>query len=222
MGLLAAPAAALAVAACGSSAKAGSKTSAGATRAPSKRRVLAPASASARTELAAAAGYLGIGAAQLRSKLRTGESLGELAKSTPGKSEAGLIAAIEQRDRNASRSLQRQVRAQVRTPGGPPRRRLLPLREDAREYLGLTVPQLREREQGGSTLAQIAQAIPARSEAGLIEAIFNDRKRQLEAAVREGRLRADVEHLSLAHLRERVHAYVTQRPAATQGSKTSP
>jgi hypothetical protein len=44
--------------------------------------------------LAAAASYLGVSAAQLRSELRSGKTLAQIADATGGKSEAGLIAAL--------------------------------------------------------------------------------------------------------------------------------
>ncbi|HEX3519506.1 MAG TPA: hypothetical protein VHT29_10785 [Solirubrobacteraceae bacterium] len=43
---------------------------------------------------ATARGYLGLSAAQLRSELRSGMTLAQIADGTPGKSEAGLIEAI--------------------------------------------------------------------------------------------------------------------------------
>jgi hypothetical protein len=43
---------------------------------------------------AAAASYLGVSKKELRAKLRAGETLAQLAESTPGRSRAGLIAAL--------------------------------------------------------------------------------------------------------------------------------
>jgi hypothetical protein len=43
---------------------------------------------------AAAAGYLGSTPTQLRTQLRAGESLAQIARATPGKSKAGLVAAL--------------------------------------------------------------------------------------------------------------------------------
>jgi len=48
-----------------------------------------------RGALAGAAAYLGVSTAQLHSELKGGESLAEIANATSGKSEAGLIAALE-------------------------------------------------------------------------------------------------------------------------------
>ena len=211
------------VTACGSSHKTTVKTgSAGATSAQSRRRTAEQAVRSARIELAAAADYLGVSIAQLHRELRGGKSLAAVASNTRGKTAAGLIAALERhRVKGASKGLEQPVGSQVRTPGGRLLAPLLSLREDAREYLGLTLPQLRERERGGKSLAQVARTVPGRSEAGMIEAIFNTRKHQLETAVKAGRLRADVERLSLSGLRRRVRVYVTHSAGgqSSQGSR---
>ncbi len=210
------------ITACGSSHETTVKTgSAGATSAASRQRAAAQAVRSARTEVAAAAAYLGVSVAQLHRELRGGKSLAAVAKSTRGRTEAGLIAALErQRVKGASKGLEQPVVSQVQTPGGRLLAPLFSLREDAREYLGLTLAQLRDRERGGKSLAQVARTVPGRSEAGMIDAIFNTRKRQLEAAVKTGRLRADVERLSLSGLRRRVQVYVT-RPAGGESSQGS-
>jgi hypothetical protein len=49
---------------------------------------------------ATAAGYLGIGRAQLVRELRSGRSLADIAGATPGRSAGGLIAALESAARN--------------------------------------------------------------------------------------------------------------------------
>jgi hypothetical protein len=46
------------------------------------------------TTTQAASGYLGLSVTQLRSQLRSGKTLAEIAKATAGKSEAGLIEAL--------------------------------------------------------------------------------------------------------------------------------
>jgi hypothetical protein len=77
--------------------------------------------------LMSAAGYLGLTTAQLRSDLQSGKSLGEIANATAGKSEAGLIQALEAADRQKlaaiSARLPRRVAAEVARVGGPPARR---------------------------------------------------------------------------------------------------
>jgi hypothetical protein len=202
--------AAVVLTACGSGSRRPSKTGSAATSTaqsgPKAHGQLAPA---AQTELAAAAAYLRVSVPELQQELRGGKSLAEVAAKTPGRTEAGLIAAItRQRARKPSKSVEQRVRAQVRARGDSSLQPLLSFREDAREYLGLTVAQLRQYAKGGKTLARIAGEIPGRSEAGLIDAIFGARERQLEAAVKAGTLRADVERLTLLHLRDRVRTYV--------------
>ena len=193
---------AVVISACGSGSQPTTHSTAGG--AAKDKRAAAQVSRTARTELAAAAAYLGVSVTRLRAELRGGKSLAEVARKTPGRTEAGLIAAVtRQRSPGAGTSVERQVGAQLRRPGP-----VLSLREDAREYLGLTVAQMRARARGGKTLAQLAREIPGKSEAGMIDAIFGARERQLEAAVKAGRLRADVERLTLLHLRERIRTYV--------------
>ena len=158
---------------------------------------------SLRPTLGAAASYLGTTVAKLRGELHTGKSLAQIAKETPGKSEAGLIAAVEQtRQKKITKAQQRldgRVSAQVRIPGGPRAgRHIYSLREDARTYLGLTVSTLHGEERAGRSLAQIAKETPGKSEAGLETAIFDARKQQLEAAVKAGTLKASTESASLS------------------------
>ena len=163
--------------------------------------------------LSAAAGYLGTSVHQLRSDLHSGKSLAQIAKETPGKSEAGLVAAVEQvRQKKLTKAQARidnRVAAQVRIPGGPRAgRRILSLREDARVYLGLSVSKLRADERSGKSLAQIAKETPGKSEAGIEAAIFNARRQQLQTAVKAGEMTAASEAMSLGHLQRRIHVYV--------------
>ncbi len=187
---------------------AGANTTATSTAATSTKPAGAPAHHAPRPLLASAASYLGVSSARLREELRGGKSLAQIAKETPGKSEAGLIAAVDrQRLTKASKRLQRRVAAQVRAPGGRLKRRILTLREDALSYLGLTSSELRS-EQRSKTLAQIAQSTAGKSEAGLREAIYNARKQQLEAAVSAGTISATVESHNLARLPTLINAYM--------------
>lgn len=174
--------------------------------------MLAPGLLSRQTELTVAAEYLGIPLVQLRRELRADKSLAQVVKRTPGKSEAGLIIAIERhRTGRSGKAPEGQVKAQVRAPGRQLLKPILPLREDAREYLGLTIEQLRSREAAGESLAQIATATPGKSTAGLINAMFADRKEQLLLDVKAGRLKAQTERQSLARLRARLQSYVARR-----------
>jgi hypothetical protein len=106
--------------------------------------------------LVTAAGYLGLSTRQLRSELRSGKSLAEIASSTPGKSQAGLVEALESADKRrlaaAATRVPRRVIAQVNRVGGPlrgaaagPRHKHLRARtlSTAAAYLGISAAQLR-------------------------------------------------------------------------------
>ena len=167
---------------------------------------------SARNVVRAAASYLGLSVAQLRRELRSGKSLAQIARETPGKSEAGLVHAILTAQRanfaTAEAKLARRVKAQVSAPGGPVGQvRTLGLGRTARAYLGLTGAQLRADERGGKSLAQIARETSGKSEAGLIEALVAARARALEVAVRAGALSATAEKTRLEAVRRRMSAF---------------
>jgi len=173
---------------------------------------------SAARALNAAATYLGLSFTQLRSELRAGKSLAQLAHETPGRSELGLIAAIEAAQRGKlagklARRISRRATAEVRSPGGPG---LLAgshsLRQQARTYLGLSRPELLSDTRAGKSLAQIAQSTPGRSEAGLIQALVAARRAELEQAVKAGRVTAGQEATRLAGLRQRMTAFVDRVP----------
>jgi energy-converting hydrogenase Eha subunit B len=151
--------------------------------------------------LATAAGYLGTSPAQLRSELQAGKSLAAIADATPGKSEAGLIAALEaaskQRLAAAVANLPRLIAAEVDRVGGPAARHE---RAGARVagrghalaaaagYLDLSTAKLRDELRSGHTLAQVAKATVGRSEAGLIEALVAARKAALATKVKAGKI----------------------------------
>lgn len=155
--------------------------------------------------LATAAAYLGLSRAQLRSELQAGKSLAQIADATPGKSEAGLVQALERTDRQrlaaAFAKLPRVVAAQVAAVGGPhggfagnggqgPKRagRQVGALAAAAGYLGVSAQQLRRDLRSGKTLAQLAAATSGKSEAGLLEALVTAGKAQLAARVARGAL----------------------------------
>ena len=155
--------------------------------------------------LATAAAYLGLSHAQLRSELQAGRSLAQLANATPGKSEAGLVQALERTARQrlaaAAARIPRVVAAQVAAVGGPhgwfagnggqgghPAGRLGRPLAAAAGYLGVSSQQLRRDLRSGKTLAQLAAATSGKSEAGLVEALVTARKAQLAARVASGAL----------------------------------
>lgn len=152
-------------------------------------------------DLAAAAGYLGVSEAQLRSDLQSGQSLAQVANATTGKSAAGLIDALvaEKKRRLAAMadSLTRRVTAEVNRTGGPRRgfagaghhpgifgRRSLGL--IAASYLGVPPAQVRSELRAGRTLAQIADATSGKSAAGLVQALILARREAVQGAVASG------------------------------------
>ncbi len=160
-----------------------------------------------------AASYLGIGLPQLRRELRSGKSLAQIADQTSGKSEGGLIAAIEKTKQGkvakVATRLDQRVSAQVKTPGGPRAlRRVHTLREYALAYLGISAPQLRRDMAAHKSLAEIAATSTGKSEAGLIEAIVAARKQQLEAVAGRGLLSSSELDSRLSSLQQRIRAYV--------------
>lgn len=76
------------------------------------------------------------------------------------------------------------------------------------DYLGLTPAQLRADLKSGKTLAQIADATPGKSAAGLIRALTDLAKSKLDKAVAAGKLTADQEQAILGRLGPFVTAVV--------------
>jgi uncharacterized protein (DUF433 family) len=169
--------------------------------------------------LSAAASYLGISTSQLRTDLRTGESLGQIAASTPGHTEAGLIAAmVAARRQQFSAGLGERVSALVKAPGGPhglaSRRGL---RQAGLRYLGIPPRQIVRELRAGKSLAQIADGVPGKSAAGLIDAIVAAAQQRLQAASAAGHVSAARASARLAALRERVTAVVDRTPQPRPG-----
>jgi hypothetical protein len=172
--------------------------------------------------LATAAGYLGVSAAQLRSELRSGRSLAQVADATSGRSEAGLIAALEAAGRErlsaAAAKLPSVITAEVDRNGGPANARAGGrLRRGhgrtltaAAGYLGVSAAQIRSQLRSGKTLAQIADAIGGRSEAGLIQALVAARKAALASRVSAGKITQAQANAILPKLAARVSAQVNR------------
>ena len=73
----------------------------------------------------------------------------------------------------------------------------------AASYLGVTEEQLRNDIQSGKTLAQVAKD-KGKSVDGLIDALYNAEKKELDQAVADGRITKDQEQAILANLRQRI------------------
>jgi hypothetical protein len=179
--------------------------------------------------LVTAAGYLGLSTAQLQSELRSGKSLAVIANATPGKSQAGLVEALESSDKRklaaaAAARLPQRVLAQVDRVGGPlpglargarhkrPRVRTL---SAAAGYLGVSTAQLRQDLRSGKTLAQLANTTSGKSAAGLLEALVGAAKAALASEVTAGKLTQAQANQILPQLSARLTAKVDhQRPHA--------
>jgi len=167
--------------------------------------------------LATAAGYLGVSPAQLRGQLRSGKSLAEIADATGGRSQAGLIAALDaagrQRLTEAGASLPSRVTAEVDRAGGlagaRTRHRGRGL-SAAASYLGVSPAQLRADLRSGKTLAQVANATGGRSQAGLVEALVAARKATLSSRVAAGAITQAQADAALPHLVKRITAQVNR------------
>lgn len=82
-------------------------------------------------------------------------------------------------------------------------------------YLGITAAQLRADLKAGQTLAQIANATPGKSAAGLVQALTDAAKTRLDAAVAAGKLTSAQEQFVLAKLTPAITAFVNRAGAKT-------
>ncbi len=146
--------------------------------------------------------------AQLRSELRSGRSLAEIANATTGKSAAGLIAAVEAAQHAKLAALAASVPARVTAEVNAPRHRNRRLA--AAGYLGIGAAQVRSELRSGHTLAQLAAASPGRSQAGLVEALVAARKTALAAEVTAGAITQAQANAIAGRLARRVSAQVTR------------
>ncbi len=163
--------------------------------------------------LQAAAQYLGIAPAQVKQELQAGKTLAQLA-STSRHSEAGLIAALvaAKRARIAALSahLEERVAAEVRHAHGHGAGVHRGARAAVRSYLGLTPRQLHSQLRAGRTLAQIANATPGKSAAGLVEAIIAARQARIDAAAAAEKLTKAQADARTAALSKRVTQLVNR------------
>ena len=144
----------------------------------------------------AAAAYIGISVADLRTQLASGKSLADVAVAN-GKTREGLIAALVAAEQQEISSLVDQKGTAF--PGGPgnggPGHGLGVRAEGdpiaaAATFLGTTTADLRTKLESGQTLAQIATAAGKTRDA-LIQALVGDAKAKIEAAKAAGTITAD-------------------------------
>ncbi len=146
------------------------------------------------TLVQAAAGYLGVPSSEVRQKVRSGESIGQIAASTHGSSRSGLIEAIYQ-ERAAAIKRQGLTPAAEHAALASAHHEIVQTVDHKRthrgllvtvaSYLGISEAQLRSRLATHHTLAAVANATPGRSRAGLVDALVADRRQKLETALRE-------------------------------------
>jgi hypothetical protein len=140
----------------------------------------------------AAATFLGITEAQLRTELGTDKSLTDVAIAH-GKSRTDLIAALTAAQQQNISTLvdQKGIGARPNPGRGPG---VKPVTGDseaaAAAYLGTTEADLETKLRAGQTLAQIAAATPGHDRAGLIAALVNDAKAKIAAAQTAGTITA--------------------------------
>ena len=148
--------------------------------------------------MAAAAAYLGIPAADLRTQLATGKSLADIAVAN-GKTRDGLIAALVAAEQSSISAFVDQKG--TRFPGGPgkggpgfDRGIGFGVQGDplavAATFLGTTTADLRTKIESGQTLAQIATAAGKTRDA-LIQALVADATAKTEQAKTDGKLTAE-------------------------------
>ena len=145
----------------------------------------------------AAAAYIGISVADLRTQLASGKSLADIAVAN-GKTRDGLIAALVAAEQQEISSLVDQKGTAF--PGGPglggPGHGGPGVRVEgdpiaaAATFLGTTTADLRTKLESGQTLAQVATAAGKTRDA-LIQALVGDAKAKIDAAKSAGTITAD-------------------------------
>jgi len=150
----------------------------------------------------AAATYIGITEAQLRTELGTDKSLADVAIAH-GKTRDGLIAALTaaQHQNIATLVDQKGIGARPNPangygpgPGfgrGPGDRVTGDSLAAAAAYLGTTTADLQTKMRAGQTLAQIANATAGKSRDGLVSALVADATAKIDAAQKAGTITAD-------------------------------
>jgi hypothetical protein len=152
--------------------------------------------------LTAAATYIGITEAQLRTELGTDKSLADVAIAH-GKTRDGLIAALAAAQQQEIATLVDQKGIGARPnpangygpgPGfgrGPGDKVTGDSLAAAATYLGTTEADLQTKIRAGQTLAQIANATAGKSRDGLLNALVADATAKIDAAQTAGKITAD-------------------------------
>jgi hypothetical protein len=189
-----------------------------------QRTRIGPASQS---DIQLAAGYLGISAADLRRRLRTGLTLAQVADTGKGTSSEGLFhallqahaAAIKKRglssggERARLAAISRRLQSELRRARRGHSREL----SLASGYLGLEADAMLSRLASGQSLAEIASATAGKSRSGLIKALAGPRERRLRAAVARHQLTATAAQAAIDTFRTQTVREVDRRDPAGAG-----
>lgn len=145
----------------------------------------------------AAATYIGITEAQLRTELGTDKSLADVAIAH-GKTRDGLIAALVAVQQQSIATLVDKKGIGARpnpAPGfgrGPGGKNVIgDIEASAATYLGTTEADLETKMRAGQTLAQIANATASKSRDGLLNALVTEATTKIDAAQKAGTITAD-------------------------------
>ena len=173
----------------------------------------------------AAATYIGITEAQLRTELGTDKSLADVAVAH-GKTRDGLIAALSAAQQQGIATLVDQKGIGARPnpanglgpgPGfgrGPGPNVTGDSLAAAATYLGTTTADLETKMRAGQTLAQIANATAGKSRDGLVNALVADATTKIDAAQTAGKITADQATQLKSNLSTRLAQFVDNtRPA---------
>jgi hypothetical protein len=162
------------------------------------------------SHFAAAATYIGITEAELRTELGTDKSLADVAIAH-GKTRDGLIAALAAAQQQDIAALvdQKGIGARPNPAGGPgfgrgPGGITGDVHEAAAAYLGTTEADVETKLRAGQTLAQIANATPGKNRDGLFNALVADATAKIDAAQTAGRITADQATQLKANLSTRI------------------
>jgi hypothetical protein len=157
----------------------------------------------------AAASYIGITEAQLRTELGTDKSLADVAIAH-GKTRDGLIAALAAAQQQEIATLVDQKGIGARQGAGPgfgrgPRGNVIGDSEAAAAaYLGTTEADLETKVRAGQTLGQIANATAGKNRDGLVNALIADATAKIDAAQKAGTITADQATQLKANLATRI------------------
>jgi hypothetical protein len=139
--------------------------------------------------MSAAATYIGITTAELRTELGTDKSLADVAVAH-GKTRDGLIQALVAANQASITTLVDQTGVGALKVRGD-RGVIGDQFSVAATYLGTTLDDLRTKMQAGQTLAQIAAATSGKSRDGLVAALTTDAQAKIAAAQTAGTITAD-------------------------------